>query len=118
MTFVVERRMPNVSPADLALLHEALAFASDRRTSRGEPVRCLGSAFLPGRARLLTLFEAEGVAEVRRVNESVHAPFISIEPAIRIDPPPGIAWGAGCGRDGWAAGQVSAGRRPIHHPSP
>src|SRR5262249_11556046 len=70
--FVVERRMPNLSGADLALLQEALVFACDRLTSRGEPVRCLGSAFLPDQARLLTLFEAETAEVVRKVNESVH----------------------------------------------
>ena len=87
MTFVVERRMPNVSTADLAMLQEALTFACDRLTSRGEPVRCLGSTFLPGPARLLTLFEAERPETVRTVNESVHAPFVSLEAATRIEPP-------------------------------
>ncbi len=86
--FVVERRIPNVSTADLAMLHEALMFACDRLTSRGEPVRCLGSLFLPGQARLLTMFEAESVEAVRRVNENVHAPFVSLEAAIKIDPAP------------------------------
>jgi hypothetical protein len=86
--FVAERRTPNVSTADLAMLQEALIFACDRLTSRGEPVRCLGSAFLPGRARLLTMFEAESAEAVRRVNESVHAPFVSLEAAMKIDPAP------------------------------
>lgn len=89
--FVVERRMPNLGMSDLAMLHEALAFACDRLTSRGEPVRCLGSAFLPGQARLLTLFDAGNVEAVRRVNESVHAPFLYVEPAIKVDPAP-AAW--------------------------
>jgi hypothetical protein len=86
MMFVVERRMPNVSTVDLAMLQEALVFACDRLTSRGEPVRCLGSTFLPGRARLLTQFEAESSEVVRRVNENVHAPFVSLEAAINIVP--------------------------------
>ena len=84
--FVVERRIPNVTTADLAMLQEALIFACDRLTSRGEPVRCLGSTFLPGQARLLTLFEADSGEAVRRVNENVHAPFVSLEAAIKIDP--------------------------------
>ena len=88
MMFVVERRMPNVSTADLALLHEALRFACDRLTSRGEPVRCLGSTFLPGRARLLTLFEAGSAEAVRTVNENVHAPFLCLEAAVKVDPAP------------------------------
>jgi len=88
--FLVERRMPNVTSADLALLHEALTFACGRLTSRGEPVACLGSAFLPGPARLLTAFEAESAEAVRAANESVHAPFHSLEPAMRIDAGPAL----------------------------
>jgi hypothetical protein len=82
--FVVERRMLNVSTVDLAMLQEALSFACDRLTSRGEPVRCVGSTFLPGPARLLTLFEAESAEAVRKVNENVHAPFFSLEAALKI----------------------------------
>lgn len=85
--FIVERRMPTVSVADLAMLQEALIFVSDRLTSRGEPVRCLGSTFLPGQARLLTLFEAESAEAVRSVNENVHAPFVSLEAAISFPAP-------------------------------
>jgi len=40
MMFVVERRMPNVSTADLALLQKALVYACDRLNPRGEPVFC------------------------------------------------------------------------------
>jgi hypothetical protein len=84
--YVVERRLPNVSTADLVMLQEGLIFACDRLTSRGEPVRCLGSAYLPGPGRLLSLFEAEIGEAVRTVNENVHAPFVSLEAAIKIDP--------------------------------
>ena len=86
--FVVERRLPNVSAADLIMLQEALVFACDRLTSRGEPVRCLGSTFLPGQARLLTMFEAQAPEAVRRVNENVHAPFVCLEAAVEIFPAP------------------------------
>ncbi|HKF16683.1 MAG TPA: hypothetical protein VKF14_05760 [Candidatus Dormibacteraeota bacterium] len=87
--FVVERRLPNVSSAELIMLQEALSFTCRRLISRGQLVRCLGSAFLPGPARLLTLFEAERSEEVRWVNDNVHAPFISLEAAIEICPPKG-----------------------------
>ena len=89
MMFVVERRMPNASTAELAMLQEALNFACDRLTSRGEPVSCLGSTYLPGPARLLTVFEADSADPVRRANESVHAPFVSLEAALEVDPAPG-----------------------------
>lgn len=47
MTFLVERRRPNVNAVDQAMLHEPLVFACDRLTSRGKPVRCLGAAHFP-----------------------------------------------------------------------
>ena len=89
--------MPDLSTADLALLQEALIFACDRLASRGEPVHYLGSAFLPDRARLLTLFEAESAEAVRRVNENVHAPFLSLHKAIKIYPSPASLCGVICG---------------------
>lgn len=57
--YVVERRLPNAITADLVMVHEAIVFACKRLTSRGEPIRCLGSAYLPGPGRMLSLFEAE-----------------------------------------------------------
>ncbi len=89
--YVVERRLPNAITADLVTVHEALVFACARLTSRGEPVRCLGSAYLPGPGRLLSLFEAEIGEAVRTVNENVHAPFVSLEAAIKIDPADGLS---------------------------
>lgn len=86
--FIVERRLLGASLADLVLLQEALRFACDRLTSRGEPVRCLCSTFLPGPARLLSVFEAPHPDAVHAVNEIVHAPIVSLEAAIKIDPAP------------------------------
>ena len=80
--------MPGASAGDLALLQDALVLACDRLTSRGEPVRCLGSVFLPGPARLLTLFAAPSAGVVRRVNDSVHAPVDSLEAATEVEPLP------------------------------
>ena len=68
------------------MLHEALSFACRQVTARGATVRCQWSAFLPGPERLLTFFEAEGPEAVRRVNENAHAPFIHLEPVVRIGP--------------------------------
>src|SRR5262249_9742962 len=39
MTFVVERCVPNVNAAHLAVLHPALLFVYDRLTAPGEPGR-------------------------------------------------------------------------------
>ena len=88
--YVVERRLPNAIMADLVMVHEAIVFACERLTLRGEPVRCLGSAYLPGPGRLLSLFEAETGEAVRTVNQNVHTPFDSLEAAIKIDSAEGL----------------------------
>ncbi len=51
----------------------------------------MGSTYLPGQARLLTLFQAESAKAVRRVNVNVLAPFVSLEAALKIDPAPSQA---------------------------
>jgi hypothetical protein len=94
--FLVERRVPDGSASELESMQAALIFMCDRLTSRDEPVRCLGSAFVPAQARLLTLFEAESSEAVRAVNQSVHAPFVSLEVATRIDQAAGGNGGVVC----------------------
>ena len=89
--YVVERRLPNATTAALITVHEAIVFACERLSSRGEPVRCLGSAYLPGPGRLLSLFEAGSGEPVRIANQNVHAPFVSLEAAIKIDSAQGLA---------------------------
>ena len=70
--YVVERRLPNAITADLVMVHEAIVFACERLTSRGEPVRCLGSTYLPGPGRLLSLFEAK-IGEAVRTGQRERA---------------------------------------------
>ena len=56
--FLVEQRLPRITDAELALLQATLTEACQRLTVRGEAVRYLGSTYLPGPQRLLSLFEA------------------------------------------------------------
>lgn len=57
-------------------------------------MRYLGSTYLPGRERLLSLFEAATADAVRTVSESSQAPASDLEAAIVL-PPPVLsgAWG-------------------------
>lgn len=70
--FVVERRMPNVTRADLAMLQEALRFVCDRLTPVVSRRPAVVRRPVPA-SRLLTLFEAESAEVVRRANENVDA---------------------------------------------
>jgi hypothetical protein len=86
--FFVEHRLPRITDAELSLLQATLNDACLRLTARGEAVRYLGSAYLPGPERLLSLFEATTADAVRIVSESSQAPASNLE-AVIVLPPPG-----------------------------
>ena len=90
--FLVEQRLPRITHTELALLQATLTEACLRLTARGEAVRYLGSTYLPGPHRLLSLFEAATAEAVRTVSEISQVPATSLEAAIEL-PQPG-----GCGR--------------------
>ena len=78
--FLVEQRLPRITHAELALLQATLAEACLRLTARGEAVRYLGSTYLPGPHRLLSLFEAATAEAVRTVSDSSQVPATSWRP--------------------------------------
>ena len=86
--FIVERRLPNISQQQLAVLQAALTSAASRFSARGDGVRYLRSIFLARQGRLLSLFSADSPETVRAVNQAALIPFASIEPAIEL---PGLA---------------------------
>jgi hypothetical protein len=85
--FVVERRLPDTTEHQLAVLQAALTGAASRFTARGDGVRLLGSIFLARQQRLLSLFTADSPEVVRAVNEASLVPFASIEPAVELPGP-------------------------------
>src|SRR5215510_7697773 len=84
--FLVEHRLPRITEAELDLLMAAFESACMRRTFRGEPVRYLGSTFLPGSDRLLSLFKASTAEIVRSVTDSTQAPLARLEVAFKLQP--------------------------------
>ncbi len=98
--FFVEHRLPRVTGAELALLQATLNDACLRLTARGEAVRYLGSTYLPGPERLLSLFEAATADAVRTVSESSQAPASDLEAAIVL-PPPGSRDAFPADREPW-----------------
>lgn len=82
--YLVEHSLPSITDADLAMLQSALIESCARRTARGEPVRYLGSAFLPRLHRLLSLFEAADPDTVRSVSAGALLPVTFVEVAITV----------------------------------
>jgi len=85
--FLVEQRLPRITHAELALLQATLAEACLRLTARGKAVRYLGSTYLPGPQRLLSLFKAATAEAVRTVSDSSQVPATSLEAAIELPQP-------------------------------
>ena len=82
--FIVERRLPQIDDHQLMVLQSALTSVASRFSARGDGVHLLGSLFLSGQERLLSLFTADSAESVRAVNEASLVPFASIEPAVGL----------------------------------
>lgn len=84
--FLAERELPNLSPEKIEILLRAVVTYCQQGTAQGKPVRYMGSIYLPGDARVLSLFEALEAGDVRFVNEAAQLPFTRITAAFQLAP--------------------------------
>jgi len=84
--YLVDRDLPGITGAGLALLQRAEITASQQPTAAGQEVRYLRSLFIPGEARYMCLVEAESEAAVEALNEAAGLAFTRIVEALDLTP--------------------------------
>ena len=86
--YLVDSVIPGVTIEQLTITQEAVIETCQRFTARGEYVRYIRSAFIPGESRCLYLFEAPNAETVEEVNEVAKLPYTWIVEAIDLTPEP------------------------------
>lgn len=72
--FVVERRVPKMTSADLAGLHSAIAEAAQRLSAESDHVACVRTIYVPSLERWIAVFEAETPETVHRIAKIAQLP--------------------------------------------
>ena len=84
--YMVERDLPGITMEQLASAQRAAIETSRRFTARGEPVRYIRSAYIPGESRCMCLFEAPNAGVVKEVNEVAKIPYTRVIEAVDLTP--------------------------------
>ena len=76
--YLVERYLPGVPAEERLQMSRRLARAADELTGAGEPIRYLGSTFVPAEESCFSRFESVNERAVRRVLEAAAVPYARI----------------------------------------
>jgi hypothetical protein len=84
--YMVERELPGIKMEQLAAAQKAAIETGKRMTEEGKKVRYIRTAFVPGEARCMCMFEASNPEFVRELNETAKIPFKRIVEAMDLTP--------------------------------
>lgn len=84
--YMVDRDLPGISMEQLAAAQKAAIETSCRYTDAGTPVRYIRSAFVPGEAHCMCLFEAPDAELVKAVNDEAQIPYTRVIEAVDLTP--------------------------------
>ena len=82
--FVVERRVPEMSADDLAVLHSALSEATHRLSADSTRVMCMRTLYLPSVERWIAVFAADAPDAVQRAARIAQLPPGEVQEAIEM----------------------------------
>ena len=82
--FVVERRVPEMTPDELGELHAAVEEATHRLSVDSSRVACLRTLYLPSANRWIAVFEADTVDTVKRAARVAQLPPGDVHEAIEM----------------------------------
>ena len=85
-SYLVERYLPGVSEAELRIALERLHEACSELSARGNPVRYVGSMFLPEEETCFCRLDADSPGTAAKANEIAQLPFARITAGLVITP--------------------------------
>jgi hypothetical protein len=87
-TYLVERYLPRLQPADVTALATRLAAATAEMRAEGRDVRWLRSLAIPEEETCLCSFSAHTSTDVEEANSRAGAAYERIVPALVVESPP------------------------------
>lgn len=84
--YMVERDLPGITMDQLGAAQKAAIDTTEQFTNEGKNVRYIRTAFVPGEARAMCMFQADNPDLVREANEAAGIPFTRIVEAMDLSP--------------------------------
>jgi hypothetical protein len=85
-SYLVERYLPGVSEVQLRAALERLEAACAELSARGDPIRYVGSMFLPDEETCFCRLDGDNPGAAAKANEIARLPFARITAGLAITP--------------------------------
>ncbi len=84
--YMVDRELPGIKMDQLAAARKAAIELNQHMAKAGKQVRYIRSAFVPGEAHCMCLFEAANAGVVKELNDTAKIPYKRIVEAMDLTP--------------------------------